>query len=116
MGNERDLGDGIRAFFEGQEDYAELEPGATNDESQLLINWGKKGFGFGQLLFYVKDGVLTCDNECMSREFCKGVLEKLTEPMSYGDLPPLIRQYQTLDALLDAAVPRHPTRDWVRSE
>jgi len=94
--------------------YAVLEEGAANDSAQLCISWGADGWGFGQLTFYAVGGQhgLTCDNECMSRRFCKTVLEKLTEGMSYGDLPPLIRRYQSLDALLDDSNPRHPGPDW----
>ena len=63
------------------------------------FRWSAKGFGFGELYFYVdkKDGYVHCDNELMGREFIKDMLCHmvdncvLTCPGSYdktGGLPP----------------------------
>lgn len=106
------LGASIDEFMQGLDDYVELEPDAVNSETQLILNWGRKGFGFGQLSFFERDGALVCDNECLSREFCNGVLEQFTATMSSGDLPPLMRRFQTIGALLDACTPTSPGPDW----
>ena len=103
---------------EGRKDFepvcqtAEIDPDAFSDEGHLVIRWTAKRWGFGLLSFQTEGGVLCCDNECMSRRFCRTVLDKLTEKMSHGDLPPLVRRYQTIDALLEATVPRDPMADW----
>ena len=44
------------------------------DQDYVCIPWGIKGWGFGEFNFYMKDGKLTCDSECMSKEFAKRVL------------------------------------------
>jgi hypothetical protein len=107
----------LRAFMEGVEDYAEIEPECLNDEGHLIINWGRKGCGFGQLTFYTRDGVLGCDNECMGRAFCKSVLDALFEQLAPADdLPPLLCRFRSSDALLNAAVPHHATDDWGNPE
>lgn len=44
----------------------------------FIIGWGAVGIGFGTLTFYYgKDGKLHCDNECMSPDFCRAVLEAM---------------------------------------
>ncbi len=107
MGNEkkpafdREL---VERFVQSVEDYAELDPEATQSEEQLVINWGKKGCGFGMLVFYEKDGAFWVDNETMGKPFCKAVLERLIANPNVPT-PPLLARFQTIDALLDASTP-----------
>ena len=99
--------------MQGIDDYAELEPDAVNSETQLILNWGRKGVGFGQLSFFMTDAGLVCDNECMDRAFCKGVLDQLFEALAPADeCPPLLCRFKSSDALLDACTPHHPGPDW----
>jgi hypothetical protein len=107
----------LDAFMNAQRDYVEIDPEGLNDSGHLLINWGRKGAGFGQLAFYTRGGVLGCDNECMGRAFCKSVLDKLFEQCAPADeCPPLLCRFKSSDALLDAAVPDHVTYDWGNPE
>ena len=40
----------------------------------VYFNWSKKGRGFGQLSFYIKDDKIMCGNELVSKEFIKKML------------------------------------------
>ncbi len=51
-------------------------PGHHN-QGGFVVRWGARGIGFGELSFSIKDGVVHCDNECMSRRFCRGALRRL---------------------------------------
>lgn len=90
--------------------WADPTRGAPSDETQLYIDWGAEGWGWGTLNFYTRDGVLHCDNECMSRRFCKTVLERLVAEI--GREPALLRLHGSIDALLTEAVPLNPAPDW----
>lgn len=79
---ERDAG--IQRVLDNQPDYC----GPTPDEEQMILmgaedaiclQWAKPGAGFGGFVFYFKDGVLRCDNECMSKEFLKDRLNKMVD-------------------------------------
>jgi hypothetical protein len=59
-------------MFENLENYC--EPTDT-----IHINFGVKGFGFGELYIYIKDGILYCDNECMSKETIKEILNIMVD-------------------------------------
>ncbi len=80
--SERD--EAIQRVLDGTPDYCVPTP----DKQQMIpigcedpvqFSWGKPGTGFGQLLFYIKDGELLCDNECMSKEFIKERLCKMVD-------------------------------------
>jgi hypothetical protein len=43
------------------------------------VAWSVKGIGYGEFSFWVKDGKLRCDNECMSKDFIKLILGKLVD-------------------------------------
>lgn len=46
-------------------------------ELGFTIAWSAIGVGFGETTFYMgRDGIIHCDNECMSREFFGQVLAK----------------------------------------
>ncbi len=75
---------GIQRFLDNTADYCVPTP----DKQQMIpigcddpvqFSWGKPGTGFGQVLFYTKDGTLHCDNECMSKEFIKERLCKMVD-------------------------------------
>lgn len=49
-------------------------------ELGFTIAWSAIGVGFGETTFYMgRDGLMHCDNECMSREFLAHVLAKFLE-------------------------------------
>lgn len=87
MTTERDdteRNEGIQRFLDNTADYCVPTP----DKQQMIpmyatdpvqFTWGKPGTGFGQLLFYIRDGELLCDNECMSKEFIKERLCKMVD-------------------------------------
>lgn len=80
---------------------------------ELCVRWQTRGAGYGLLTFVTSPGgVLRCDNEGMSRAFCKRVLSKLAEGKSWEELPELVRAHPTLDALLLAAQPEVAMKDW----
>ena len=43
-------------------------------EGYTSLDWSVKGRGFGQLYFFVEDGKLYCNNECLSKERVKEIL------------------------------------------
>lgn len=47
----------------------------------VVIKWGARGVGFGQLGIIIseKDGSIFADTECMNKEFCDAVVEKACE-------------------------------------
>jgi hypothetical protein len=56
------------------------------------IQWGQKGCGFGQLAFGPdKGGRLTCDSECMGREWVRQALHALADHVAdnahFSDFP-----------------------------
>jgi len=55
-------------------------------EEYVLFSWTKKGVGFGQLAFYEEDGVLKCDNECMSKERVKEILCSMVDAAEFTDV------------------------------
>jgi hypothetical protein len=40
----------------------------------IVIQWSLKGVGFGEYVFFQRDGKIYCDNEAMSRDSVKKVL------------------------------------------
>lgn len=45
----------------------------------VYFNWGKEGFGFGQLSFHQVDGKIKCMNECMSRETVRELMHAFVD-------------------------------------
>lgn len=50
-----------------------------------MFEWGIEKFGFGTTTFYYKDGILKCDNECMSKEFIKAILCDFVDKAEFID-------------------------------
>lgn len=49
-------------------------------QARMYFDWRWSGCGFGQLdVFQSKDGVLTIDNECMSRDRVRAILHALAD-------------------------------------
>lgn len=74
--------------------YADMSAFDNESFEGFRIDWGAKGIGFGQIDFFYKkeddkldeygvpipEGrVLYCDNEFMSKEFVRAVLDKLVD-------------------------------------
>lgn len=113
MTEPKSFDEAARELVDAVEDFVDLEPGAVNSERQLILAWGIKGFGFGQLCFFDRGGTFECDNETMSRTTCKRILDRFVDGLpSTEQLPPLMLRFQTVDALLDACTPHHPGPDW----
>jgi len=54
-----------------------MEKNGKGNNGGFEISWGIQRYGMGQLTFIKnKDGTVTCDNEIMSEEFCRIVLEQ----------------------------------------
>lgn len=49
------------------------------NDGGFSITWSTKSCGFGNLVFYKKNGKLRCDNETMGKTFITKVLTKLVE-------------------------------------
>ena len=50
------------------------------------LSWTMEGVGFGQVRFYVgEDGKTHCDNECMSNERIKKILNTLVDTCVMDD-------------------------------
>ena len=70
----KSLGEGVQAFLDKCPDYC--MPIET-----VGFKWSKPGIGFGEVHFYFDNetGQLTCDSECISREFIKQMLCKMVD-------------------------------------
>jgi len=63
----------IKKKFDSCEDSCEVNGSAD-------FSWSLKGIGFGQLYFYTgEDGKTHCNNECMSNEAIKKMLNTLVD-------------------------------------
>lgn len=52
------------------------------------IGFSVKGFGFGELQFYeTDDGIIHCNNECMSKERIKQILSLMVDECVLADEP-----------------------------
>jgi hypothetical protein len=49
------------------------------DQPTIVIEWSETGRGFGEYVFYEKDGKLYCNNECDSKETVMRVMCQLVE-------------------------------------
>ena len=47
--------------------------------SALYIKWGVSGFGYGELYFYEKDEQIYCDNELLSKDTIKKILNIMVD-------------------------------------
>ena len=55
-----------------------IEIGSIHN-ANAYFDWSWRGRGFGQLSFQYKDGKLTCNNECMSRESVRELLRAFAD-------------------------------------
>jgi len=68
-----------KALFENVESEANVIGNST-------ISFSMKGFGFGQVVFYNdEDGNLRCDNECMSKDTIKKIMNTLVDCAELDD-------------------------------
>lgn len=78
----------LEQFFESMEDscvpVTYTEEGM--DDSSVIFAWSATGVGFGSIQFYVKDGVLRCENECMGKEFIKRMLCNMVDDAEMNDV------------------------------
>ncbi len=64
-------------FKQGKYDIVYAVP-----QNNFGISWGAAGIGFGEFFFYKGEGdKLLCDNECMSKDFIRAVLNKLVDDL-----------------------------------
>lgn len=68
----------IKELLDNCEDYCE-------PALKTVFNWSKKGKGFGQIYFYIKDNEVRCENECESKEFIKEMLCKMVDECILDD-------------------------------
>jgi hypothetical protein len=54
-------------------------------ESGFTLNWAAFRMGFGQLIFYSKNGRTICETESMSREFINQAVEFWLDNTTYED-------------------------------
>jgi len=62
----------MKTDFEADVNYC--EPTDT-----IHLQFGVKGFGFGELYFYTKEDKLYCDNELMGKETIKKILNIMVD-------------------------------------
>lgn len=67
---------------------AGIDPERIPAAGGFVATWQAKNFGFGEVTFYMLDGVLRCDSETMGRDFVKSVLCKLVDTAQFdGEKP-----------------------------
>ena len=54
-------------------------PASNDEESHVTVAWSAKDIGFGEFVFYYKDGKLRCDNEAMNKDFIKKMLCQMVD-------------------------------------
>lgn len=54
----------------------------VGSEGGFVVRWGLEDFGFGELTFYLHEGKLVCDTECMSRDFVRAALNKIADTIT----------------------------------
>lgn len=59
--------------------YAEMREIRKDVQPGILINWGCKKVGFGQLVLSTRDGVVDIDDECMGKDFVKAVFSYIVD-------------------------------------
>ena len=55
------------------------------NDGGFVLSWGTKSAGFGECTFYLQDGKMKCQNECMSKEFVKTLFDFLLEHTEFED-------------------------------
>jgi len=58
---------------------------ASSDETHITIKWAKVGVGFGQFVIYPKDGICHIENEFMSKDFIKEIMNELVDQAILDD-------------------------------
>ena len=53
----------------------------------IYFQFSVKGFGFGELYFHEKDGIIKCENECMSKDRIKQILSQMVDECVLVDEP-----------------------------
>ncbi len=66
--------------------YINTDNGEGKPEDVMFV-WGVHDFGFGTTTFYYEDGVLKCDNECISKESIKKLLCAFVDSAEFVDVP-----------------------------
>lgn len=71
--------DPTRGLFD-QDDTVTVRGFSHAQATGLVFQWTRKDVGFGELVICVRaDGTLAVDEECMSMEFCLGVIRQALE-------------------------------------
>ena len=61
-------------------------PAAINIDNTFIIQWSEPGTGWGEFTFYKdEDGGIHCDNECMSKEFVKKIMNRFIDEIIFDD-------------------------------
>lgn len=79
-----------------------------SDPQEFTLAWCTQRGTFGLTTFRKMASHVRLDNEAMSRRFVKDVLTKYVEGKTLEAYPALLRQYDSIDALLDASKPSSP--------
>ena len=76
-----DVAKGIQRVLDSTPEYTALRKG-----SDIYLEWGRPGIGFGQIIIYEDaHGNLKCENEGMSKDFIKQVLTDLVDQVEFND-------------------------------
>jgi hypothetical protein len=65
-------------MFDTETDY-EFEGNYCVLDDVMHLRFGIKGFGWGELYFYEKDEQMYCDNELMSKDTIKRILNMMVD-------------------------------------
>jgi len=61
----------VKSTDKGVPNFLDKCPDYCLPQNRASFQWSKSGVGFGEVHFYIQDGVLCCDNEAMSKTFLK---------------------------------------------
>ena len=66
-------------------EFFDKHPNECKVVGHATFNWSLKGCGFGQLHFYIRNGKTHCDNECMSKETVKEIMNILIDNCEFDN-------------------------------
>jgi len=71
-------------------EYVELSSVINKSQPGIIFNWGCKGFGFGQITLYTKNGKVYIDDEGMDKKFIKQMFNHFLDEhyIKRSDRPP----------------------------
>lgn len=76
---------------------------SSERSAHVIIGWGAKGIGFGELTIIECNGAFEINSECMSRRFVKAILERIVDSAETKDSDVKVLAMAVLEKVVDVA-------------